>query len=145
MKTLRISITAVLLIAGISVSAQDRKLSLEEALSIARTNNKTLQIKSLDVENSQDQLNVVKANMLPSINIGGNYSYYFDRQVIFMPGAFTGNEEEPVVDVAVGGKNTFNSYVTLTQPLISEANRRQVKSARIDHCRSYLRKNFREI
>jgi outer membrane protein len=132
MKTLRISIAAALLFAGLSVSAQDRKLSLEEALSIARTNNKTLKIKSLDVETSQDQLNVAKANMLPTINLGGNYSYYFDRQVIFMPGAFTGNEEEPVVDVAVGGKNTFNSYVTLTQPLLSEVNRRQVKSALLD-------------
>jgi outer membrane protein len=132
MKTFRIGIATALFFAGISLSAQERQLSLEEALSIAHTNNKTLQIKSLDVETSQDQLNVAKANMLPTIHLGGNYSYYFDKQVIFMPGSFTGNENEPVVDVAVGGKNTFNSHVTLTQPLVFEMNRRQVKSARLD-------------
>ena len=71
--------------------------------------------------------------MLPSINASSNYSYFFDPQVIFMPGAFTGNDNEPVVDVAVGGKNTFNTYVSLSQPLLNESARRQIKGSKIQN------------
>jgi outer membrane protein len=132
MKSIKINIAIVLLVIGFSVNAQERRLSLEEALSVARKNNKSLQIKSLDVENSRERFNVVKSNMLPTINAAASYSYYFDRQVIFMPGAFTGDEDQPVVDVAVGGKNAFNTYLTLSQPLMSEANRRQLRTAKLD-------------
>ncbi|HEY0744415.1 MAG TPA: TolC family protein, partial [Chryseosolibacter sp.] len=73
-----------------------------------------------------------RGSMLPAISASGGYSYYFDRQVIFMPGAFTGNDTEPVVDVAVGGKNVFNTYLSLQQPIVAEAARRQIRSAQLN-------------
>ena len=119
------------LLATANLQGQDKKLSLEDALTIARENNKALKVEMLEAKSAHEETNVSKAALLPTISASGGYSYYFDRQVIFMPGSFTGNETEPVVDVAVGGKNVFNTYVSLHQPIVSEAARRQVKASRI--------------
>ena len=115
------------------INAQNKVLSLDQALRLAQENNKSLKIKSYEEQYTKEEIKISQANMLPSVNASGNYSYYFDRQVIFMPGAFTGNETEPVVDVAVGGKNTFNTYVTLSQPIVNESARRQIKAAKLQN------------
>ena len=120
------------LFASLNLQAQERKLSIEEALKLARENNKELKIERLESKSAREETILSKASMLPTISANGSYSHYFNKQVIFMPGAFTGNEGEPVVDVAVGGKNVFNTYVSLHQPMISEASRRQVKASRIN-------------
>ena len=120
------------LFASLNLQAQERKLSIEEALKLARENNKELKIERLESKSAREETILSKASMLPTISANGSYSHYFNKQVIFMPGAFTGNEGEPVVDVAVGGKNAFNTYVSLHQPIISEASRRQVKASRIN-------------
>jgi outer membrane protein len=125
-------LTGVALLATLNLHAQERKLSLEDALAVARENNKGLKVKMLETKLAKEETNISKASMLPTISATGGYSYYFDRQVIFMPGAFTGNEAEPVVDVAVGGKNVFNSYITISQPIVSEAARKQIKASRIN-------------
>lgn len=114
-------------------NAQNKVLSLDQALRLAQENNKSLKIKSYEEQYTHEEIKISQANMLPSVNASGNYSYYFDRQVIFMPGTFTGNETEPVVDVAVGGKNTFNTYVTLSQPIVNESARRQIKAAKLQN------------
>lgn len=123
---------AVAMAATLNLHAQERKLSLDEALAIAGEYNKGIKIEMLDGDAATEETTIAKAAMLPRISAGGGYSYYFDRQVIFMPGAFAGNDAEPVVDVAVGGKNAINAYVALEQPIVSEVARRQVKAARIN-------------
>lgn len=104
-------------------------LSLEQALSMAREKNKSLQVQSLEEEYAKQGIKESKGNLLPSISLNGNYSYYFNKQVIFMPGTFLGNESKPVVDVAIGGRNVFNTMATIQQPIISEAARKQIKSS----------------
>ena len=115
------------------INAQNKELSLDQAIRLAQENNKSLKIKSYEEQYTKEEITISQANMLPSVNASGNYSYYFDRQVIFMPGAFAGNETEPVVDVAVGGKNAFNTYVTISQPIVNESARRQIKAAKLQN------------
>lgn len=112
--------------------AQELKVSLSEALMLAKENNKSLKVQYLEEKFAEESIKLSKGNLLPSVVASGNYSYYFDRQVIFMPGSFVGSETIPVVDVAVGGKNTFNTSLSFQQPLVSEAARRQVKSAKLE-------------
>ena len=134
MKTkLQVYILGLMVMFPLIVSAQNTSLSLNEALELAKENNKSLKSKSYDEEYSKEEIRISQSNMLPSVNASGNYSYYFDRQVIFMPGSFTGNENEPVVDVAVGGKNTFNTFVSLSQPILNESARRQIKAAKLQN------------
>jgi outer membrane protein TolC len=131
MKTITKWLLVSAFIASVNVQAQTRKLSLQDALKLAAENNKALKAETLETNSLREETKIAQASMLPSVTMGGSYSYYIDRQVIFMPGAFTGNDNQPVVDVAVGGKNAFNTYVTLQQPIVSEAARRQIKAARI--------------
>ncbi len=122
-----------LLLTSLSGSIQAQtNISLVEALGIAKENNKSLQIQKFSEEVSTQRTLESRGAMLPTLDVRGNYSYYLDRQVIFMPGAFAGNASEPVVDVAVGGKNAFNTMATLHQPIISEVARNQIKSSKIN-------------
>ena len=132
MKTISNWFISVALFTTVNLHGQERKLSLNEALTIARENNKALKVEMLEAKSAHEETNVSKAALLPTISASGGYSYYFDRQVIFMPGSFTGNETEPVVDVAVGGKNVFNTYISVHQPIVSEAVRKQMKVSRIN-------------
>ena len=131
MKNIKTGFLLLFVLAHLNAQGQEKALSLQEALVLARENNKGLKGKMLESESAKIQTQVANAAMLPTVNAFGNYSYYFDRQVIFMPGTLVGNEGEPVVDVAVGGKNAFNTYLSLNQPLVSETARRQIKSARL--------------
>jgi outer membrane protein len=131
--TIKLFIIGLINILPLTINAQDLRLSLDQALQLARENNKSLKVKSHEEAYRKEEITLSQANMLPSINASGNYSYFFDRQVIFMPAAFTGNDNEPVVDVAVGGENTFNTYVSLSQPLLNESARRQIKGSKIQN------------
>jgi outer membrane protein len=132
MKTISKWLLAGALVASFNLHGQERKLSLEQALTLANENNKALKAELMEAKSFHEETKISKAAMLPTLSAGGSYSYYIDKQVIFMPGSFTGNETEPVVDVAVGGKNVLNSYVSLHQPIVSETSRRQIKAARLN-------------
>lgn len=132
MKKISKLLLAIALVATFNLYGQQTKLSLEQALEIANEKNKTLRVEMLESKALREETKVSKALMLPTVSASGSYAYYFDRQVIFLPGSFAGNESEPVVDVAVGGKNVFNSYLSLQQPIVSESSRRQIKTARIN-------------
>jgi len=116
----------------LEAAAQPRNLSLDEALSLALANNKQLQAEILQAESAHEEVLQAKANLRPVVAAHGSYAYYFNRQVIFMPGSFTGNAAEPVVDVAVGGKNVFNTYLSFQQALLSPASKANVKSTLIE-------------
>lgn len=117
---------ALIVIPGLSF-AQELKLSMEDAWRMGIANNKGLAAQRVDVEQAAEQTTISRSYLLPELAISGGYSYYFDRQVIFLPGPFAGDNTRPVVDVAVGGKNTFASGITLSQPILAEASRRLVK------------------
>ena len=112
--------------------AQELEVSLSEALALAMENNKSLKVQYLEEKLAEESIKMSKGNLLPSLSANGNYSYYVDRQVIFMPGSFVGSETSPVVDVAVGGRNTFNTSLMFQQPIISETARRQIKGAKLE-------------
>ena len=116
------------MMANIDAQAQQRRLSLQEALEHASAGNKELQIQKLEMFYQKERTREIKAMMLPSINFQGGVSHYFDRQVNFLPGTFAGTQKD-VQDVAVGGLNALNASVSLSQPILSESVRRQRKAA----------------
>lgn len=131
MKNISSWLVALAFFATLNLHAQERTLSLEEALTIAKEHNKRIKIEKLAAKAMHEETRISKASLMPAVSASGGYSYYIGKPVIFMPGAFTGNEAEPVVDVAVGGKNTFNASLSITQPLLSQSGRRQIKAAKI--------------
>ncbi|MBC9911698.1 TolC family protein [Chitinophaga varians] len=121
-----------LLLVALHGSAQTaKKISLAEALSMAATGNRQLQIQTLEETHQREVTRETKSRLLPNVAANGGYLRYFDRQVIFLPGSFAGTSK-PVQDVAVGGKNAFNGVVAASQPLLNETARRQTKAAVYD-------------
>ncbi|WP_316841328.1 TolC family protein [Pedobacter gandavensis] len=130
-KFLNILLALPLLFSGKVMHAQERDLSLAEALAMAAKGNKELQIQTLEEIRYKEISRETKSRLLPSISATAGYSRYFDRQVIFLPGSFAGTDKA-VEDVAVGGKNAFNGFLSLNQPVFMQNARRQKEAALIN-------------
>lgn len=105
------------------VSNQSRaqlSLSLQEAMKCAAKANRELQIQRLEILKAGEQLKETRSLWRPSLIGSANYSYYFDRQNIFMPGSFV-NSAKPVVDVAVGGRHAVSAVITGSQPILNNS------------------------
>ncbi|MDV3928141.1 transporter [Elizabethkingia anophelis] len=124
-------ITLLLLVGSRPLFAQKKELSIQEALTMARQGNKTLQIQILEEKRATEQIRESKGRLLPDISAGVAYSYYFDRQNIFLPGSFAGTNKA-VQEVAVGGRNAFNGFVSLYQPVMDLGLHRLTEAFRIN-------------
>ncbi|WP_333876056.1 TolC family protein [Flavobacterium sp.] len=111
--------------------AQATYLTLQDAKELALANNRSLSVQKLEEKRSQEVTNEWRGKLLPSVQLNGTVSHYFDRQVIFLPGSFAGTSN-PVQDVSVGGLNALNAGVTLHQPLLAKPIKRQKEVARLD-------------
>lgn len=126
------TVTVLLLISSINVThAQNRTLSLTDALEMAKQGNKALQVQVLEEINAKEMIRETKGSLLPSISGNAGYSYYFDRQAIFLPGSFAGTDR-PVQDIGVGGKNAYNAYLSLNQPILAPATHQRLKVSKIN-------------
>jgi outer membrane protein len=130
-KFLNIPLALLLLFSGKVLHAQEKDLSLAEALAMAAKGNKELQVQTLEEIRYKEITREAQSRLLPNISANAAYSRYFDRQVIFLPGSFAGTDKA-VQDVAVGGKNAFNGFLSLNQPLLMETARRQKQAAMIN-------------
>jgi len=131
-KNISYIVTMLLLISSVNiVYAQKKTLSLTDALEMAKQGNKALQVQVLEEINAKEKTRETKGALLPTISANLGYSYYFDRQVIFMPGSFAGTHK-PVQDIAVGGKNIYNGFVSLYQPIFSPAANQLTKASKIN-------------
>lgn len=124
--------TALTLLSSVNgLYAQKNKLTLSDALEMAKEGNKTLQMQMLEEINTKEVTKETKNGFLPSISANAGYSYYINRQVIFLPGSFAGSTK-PVQDITVGGKSVYNAYVSLYQPIIAPNKLQQVKIAKLN-------------
>ena len=123
--------TLLLLVGGTPLFAQKRKLSLQEALTLASQGNKALQVQILEEKNATEQTKESKGRLLPDISAGVAYSYFFDRQNIFLPGSFAGTNKA-VQEIAVGGKHTYNGFISLYQPILDPASQILTQAAKLN-------------
>lgn len=114
------------------LAAQALRLSLDEAIRQAKIKNRQLHAQQLEEQLAALKTSQIKGQMLPTISASGSYQYNFDRQAIFMPGSFVGNDDQPVVDLAVGGKHAMNTSISITQPLLNKSTRLQLEMSKIN-------------
>ncbi|OYD42677.1 TolC family protein [Sphingobacterium cellulitidis] len=123
-----VAIALLFMVYSIPLQAQKKMLSLKDALEMAKDGNKALQVQVLEERHSTEMTREAKRGFLPEISGNIAYSHYFDRQTIFLPGSFAGTSK-PVQEVAVGGKNAFNGFLALHQPIIAPVIPRMAKAA----------------
>lgn len=127
---LRILILAILAIHTTHAYSQT-VVMLDSAIHHAIQYNSKIQIEEYEYKKAQLAFKESKSLYRPEISLNSSYNRYFDKQVIFMPGSFVGNNSAPVADVAVGGLNTFSTYANFVQSLINIPAIHQIKQARI--------------
>ncbi len=118
----KIKIIAILLAGcfGItSVSAQE-VLSLQQALQYALKNKAEAKQASLDLENSEYQIDEVRAGGLPQINGSGTITFNPMLQKVALPGEIIGKPGETVL-VAMGQKWQSNGTLSLNQQLFNQS------------------------
>lgn len=133
MKKVYIWILITILGTGAVTHAQQMELSLKRAMQLALENNKQINIQRLQEKVAFHQSKESMGNLLPSLQFQASYSYYFEKQRIFMPGSFIGTPNIPVADVAVGGRNTFYSSLNLLQPILFESARKEYKTDQLEY------------
>lgn len=82
-----------LLITGI-VLAQEKKLSLEEAVDLALTHSKEIKIAESQVNTASSQLKVTKDNLYPDFKISGQYDYLTNADVNLQINTGSNSSEE---------------------------------------------------
>jgi outer membrane protein TolC len=124
------------LLLPLSVAAQEKKLSLQEAITIALENNRTIKVSALDVERAEYQTRISRSRVLPSVNLTGQYAHYFKLPVFFGFGPSSNSEELPYS--RIGGEDQFAAAVTLVQPLYLPSQRAEMQRAKLSKNRSEL-------
>lgn len=112
---LRVFLVSSLL--ALPLQAQQRSLSLDEAISTALTNNRDLHVARLEVDRADAAAKEALGNALPSLNVTGNYTRNIKSPVFFFPNQQTGQQEP----VKIGANNAFTATAQLTQVIFNSA------------------------
>ncbi|WP_052955866.1 TolC family protein [Flavihumibacter petaseus] len=108
-----------LLLLVIPVFAQDKPLTLPDALKYALSASQTAHKAKLDVENVEHQIAEVKAGALPTISGSGSLTYNPLLQLTPIPGELTGQPGTTTL-VAFGQKWNSGANVNLSQNLYNK-------------------------
>lgn len=101
---------------ALTASAQ-RKLSLEDAVTIAKSENPELKASALDITRSEQQRKIAQSLLLPNVTASGVLNHYFNQQPFFGFGEETGEGKIPYG--RFGGEDQLAAVVAATQPLLN--------------------------
>jgi len=111
-------------------TAQSKKLTLKEALALTMANNREVKISSLDIDRSQQQIDIAKSQSLPSVGINGQVAHYFNAPAFFGFGtSSTGNEK--INYGRFGGKDQVAATLYVNQPLYNAGIKPGLQYARL--------------
>ena len=111
-------------------TAQPRKLSLQEALSLTLANNREIKVSSLDVDRSQQQLAIAKSLQKPVVGVNGQVQHYFQAAPFFGFGTGTpGNDKIPYG--RFGGKDQLAATLYVAQPVYNAATQPAIQQAKL--------------
>ena len=111
-------------------TAQSKKLTLKEALALTMANNREVKISSLDIDRSQQQIDIAKSQSLPSVAINGQVAHYFNAPAFFGFGtSSTGNEK--INYGRFGGKDQVAATLYVNQPLYNAGIKPGLQYARL--------------
>jgi outer membrane protein TolC len=118
-------------------TAQPRTLSLHEALSLTMANNRELKVSSMNIDKSQQQIEVAKSQQLPAVGISGLVSHYFQSSVFFGFGNnTTGNDKIPYG--RFGGKDQVNAALYIVQTIYNAGTQPGIQTAKLQERQNRL-------
>ncbi|MCF8366036.1 MAG: TolC family protein, partial [Bacteroidales bacterium] len=99
--------------------SQAQTWSLQQCIDTALVYNKNLQISRNNMAIGTEKAQEAKANLIPKVNIGADYKYFFDLPYQLMP-MTTFNPDAPEGDfkeIQFGVPHNINANIQLTMPL----------------------------
>ena len=128
-KLSKVMLLCALTISALEVAAQ--QYSLEECLRIAQENNQQLQNSKLDVTASDYVIKEMKSELLPTINLGGQFQYYKDLPSQYAPASAFGGPEGEYNKLTLNMRQTTSASVQVTQNLYNQTVFTGLKAAAI--------------
>jgi outer membrane protein TolC len=117
-----------------------QKLSLYDAVALAKSDNPELQATALEISRAAQQRTIAKSLLLPTVSASGVINHYFQLQPFFGFGEGTTGDKIPYG--RFGGEDQLAAVVTATQPLLNPQAYPTIQRARLKEQESSLQ--FRE-
>jgi outer membrane protein len=114
-----------------SIEAAAQQYSLDECLRIAQENNQHLKNSQLDVTASDHMIKEVKSELLPTINLAGQFQYYKDLPSQYAPASAFGGPEDQYNKLTLNMKQTTSASIQVTQNLYNQTVFTGLKAARV--------------
>jgi outer membrane protein TolC len=118
-------------------NAQTKPLSLQEALSLTITHNREIKISSLDVDRSQQQIQIAKSAALPSAGISAQVAHYFYESPFFGL-SNSGATSDKIPYDRFGGRDQATATAWITQPVYNAATKPGIINAQLQERQSRL-------
>jgi outer membrane protein len=118
----RTTLLMVLLVATVlHAQVPAKELTLKDAINYALENKADARKAKLSVENSEYQIEEVRARALPTITANGNLTFNPILQLNALPGQFFGGPEGSVILAPLGQKWSSTAGVNLTQNIFDQS------------------------
>ncbi|MDR1201814.1 MAG: TolC family protein [Tannerellaceae bacterium] len=126
-----ILILFALLVTGNAVKAQEypQRFSLQQCLDFAINNSYVAHRANLNIDEAGQQINEIRANVLPQINASGGFDHSMVLPTTMLPGELIG-ESGTQIPVQIGSKNELDFGVSVEQVIFSPTLFTGIKIAR---------------
>ncbi|HEY9048258.1 MAG TPA: TolC family protein [Ohtaekwangia sp.] len=114
-KSIYIPVVLLALLLTSGAQAQQQQLSLENAITLAKSSNPEILVSTLEVEKAKQQRVVSRSLLLPTVNATAAANHYFQLPAFFGFGETTEGGKVPYG--RFGGKDQLAAAVTAVQPL----------------------------
>ncbi len=128
---------ALITLVSYMASAQTKPLSLHDALALTLSHNREIKISSLDIDRSQQQLQVAKSAALPSAGISAQVSHYF-YETPFFGFTSTASSSDKIPYARFGGRDQAGATAWITQPVYNAAIKPGIIQAKLQERQSRL-------
>jgi len=139
-KLTKAMLLSAIIVGTVEVSAQ--QFSLEDCLRTAQENNQQLRNSQLDVTASDHMIKEVKSELLPTINIAGQFQYYKDIPSQYAPASAFGGPEGQYNKLTLNMRQTTSASLQVTQNLYNQTVFTGLKAARVVQEASSLQVNL---
>ncbi|HEY0669158.1 MAG TPA: TolC family protein [Sphingobacteriaceae bacterium] len=124
--------------------AQTRSVGLTEVLQLARSQNRLLQVDSLNINRAKQQTAITKGLIMPYIEIGGHINHFFQKPVFFGLGTPGTPSDGAITYGRFGGEGQAQANISLFQPLYNAVAYPELKKARLQEEQSHQRFKYSE-
>ena len=105
--------------------------SLEQCIDTAMVHNRNLSMANDDLRIAQEKNKEAKANLIPKVNINGDYRYYIDLPYQLMPEAAFGGPEGSFKAIQFGVPHNISANAQLSMPIYNPQLNGGIKNSQI--------------